>query len=282
MPPGCDGSHCNAIVPPQQLNKPHEGIPLGGVCIRNGTCTPLFFVPNSQNTCSESLAFIHITGVIVTTMALDNEYEGTAELDPRTAPSTGNQPPNQAEPAPASTARTNPAPDVEKELQRLRSEQGRIAAAARRAEEAANQLRQQNRTLQMRDMSDVERLQFERDEAYQYAQQTQAQLQEAEAARQREEARMADLAEIAEEEGIPMSVLQDAQSPKEARRLAIQYIKSNLSSNREAEAERSEANRPYLGSGAPTTPTSRKEQRFEQHTRNRDSRAYILEILNGD
>jgi hypothetical protein len=243
---------------------------------------PPFFVPNSQNTCSESLAFIHNTGVIVTTMALDNEYEGTAELDPRTAPSTGNQPPNQAEPAPASTARTNPAPDVEKELQRLRSEQGRIAAQARRAEEAAQALRQQNRTLQMRDMSDVERLAFERDEAMTYAQSVTAQLQETEAQRQREQARQEDLAAIAEEAGVPLDELQAAQSPQEARRIAFQFIKSTLSSTREAEQERSEANRPYLGSGAPTTPTSRKEQRFEQATRNRDSRAYILEILNGD
>jgi hypothetical protein len=215
-------------------------------------------------------------------MALENEATGYALTEQGTSQNAQNQPPNQAETAPASTAQTKPAPDVEKELQRLRSEQGRIAAAARRAEEAANQLRAQNRTLQMRDMSDVERLQFERDEAYQYAQQTQAQLQETEAARLREEARQADLADIAEEAGVPLSELQAAQSPQEARRIAFQFIKSNLSSNREAEAERSEANRPYLGSGAPTTPTSRKEQRFEQHTRNRDSRAYILEILNGD
>jgi hypothetical protein len=215
-------------------------------------------------------------------MALDNEYEGTAELDPRTAPSTGNQPPNQPEAAPAPQAQTKPALDVEKELQRLRSEQGRIAAAARRAEEQAAALRAQNRTLQMRDMSDVERLQFERDEAYQYAQQTQAQLQEAEAARLREEARQADLADIAEEAGVPLSELQAAQSPQEARRIAFQFIKSNASSNREAEAERSEANRPYLGSGAPTTPTSRKEQRYEQAAKERNAHAYILEYLTGE
>jgi hypothetical protein len=215
-------------------------------------------------------------------MALENEATGYALTEQGTSQNAQNQPPNQAEPAPASTARTNPAPDVEKELQRLRSEQGRIAAAARRAEEAANQLRQQNRTLQMRDMSDVERLAFERDEAMTYAQSVTAQLQETEAQRQREQARQEDLAAIAEEAGVPLDELQAAQSPQEARRIAFQYIKSTLSSTREAEQERSEANRPYLGSGAPTTPTSRKEQRFEQHTRNRDSRAYILEILNGD
>lgn len=215
-------------------------------------------------------------------MALENEANGTAQIDPGTAQNAQNQPPNQAEAAPASTARTNPAPDVEKELQRLRSEQGRIAAQARRAEEAAQALRAQNRTLQMRDMSDVERTAYERDEAITYARSIEAQLQETEAARQREEARLEDLSEIAEEEGIPMSVLQDAQSPKEARRLAIQYIKSNLSSTQAADAERSAANRPYLGSGAPSTPTSRKEQRFEQHIKERNARAYVLDILNGD
>ena len=211
-------------------------------------------------------------------MALENEANGTAQLDPGTAQNAQNQPPNQAETAPASTARTNPAPDVEKELQRLRSEQGRIAAAARRAEEAANQLRQQNRTLQMRDMSDVERLQFERDEAYQYAQS----LEQQSAERAREQARQEDLQRIANETGAPLDLLQDAESPQDAWTRAIKHLKSTTPAAREAEAERSEANRPYLGSGAPTTPTSRREQRFEQLAKERNSRAYFLEILNGE
>lgn len=211
-------------------------------------------------------------------MALDNEYEGTALTEQGTAPSTGNQPPNQAETAPASTARTNPAPDVEKELQRLRSEQGRIAAAARRAEEAANQLRQQNRTLQMRDMSDVERIAFERDEAISYAQS----LEQQRAVEAQEQARQEDLRRIAEETGAPLDLLQDAESPQDAWTRAIKHLKSTTPAARQAEQERSEANQVYLGSGAPSTPKSRQEQRFEQHAKDRNAHAYILDILNGD
>ena len=214
-------------------------------------------------------------------MALDNEYAGTAQLDPATAPTTDTQTPNQPA-APAPQARTNPALDVEKELQKLRSEQGRISANARRAEENAEQLRQQNRTLQMRDMSDVERITFERDEAYGYANSERTLRQEGEAERAREAARLEDLREIAEESGVPFSALENAQSPQEARRIAFTHIKSTTPAAREAEQERTEANAVYLGSGAPSTPVSRKEQRFQDHMQKRNATAYILEFLNGE
>jgi hypothetical protein len=211
-------------------------------------------------------------------MADETNITGTAQLDPATAQDGQVQPPAQAAvAAPASTAQTKPAPDVEKELQKLRSEQGRIAAQARRAEEAAAQLRQQNRTLQMRDMSDVERLQFERDEAYQFANATQQQL----ADQERERARQEDLQRIASLTGAPLESLQDAQSPHDAWERAVNHLKATTPAAQAQQQERTEANAVYLGGGAPSTPNSRHEQALRQAVADGDPIAYVRLLREG-
>lgn len=210
-------------------------------------------------------------------MALENEIDGTAPLETGTAQANEIQTPEQAATTPATQAQIDPALEAKRELQRIKSEQGRIAAQARRAQEDVQRLQAQNRELVMRDMTEVERLKFERDEAYGFANATQAQLQDQE----RERARQADLQQIAETTGAPVEELQDAESPQAAWAKAVDYMKRQSQPARAAAAERSEANAVYLGGGAPSTPTTRQEQRYQQLMRERNADAYVLDLLNG-
>lgn len=216
-------------------------------------------------------------------MADEQERQGIAPLETGTTQDFREQPPTPADATEAPQARKDPAlENVEKELQRLRSEQGRVVAQARReaeqARQQAEQVRQQNRSLIMRDMSDVERVTYERDEAYAYARTRDAEIQEQSNLRQKQD----DLQRIATLSGAPIDLLNEAKDFDDAWVKALTHVQSKTPAARQAESERSEANSVYVGGGAPSTPISRREQRFEEHKRNRDARAYVLDILNGD
>lgn len=217
-------------------------------------------------------------------MALDNEADGTAQNELATARSAQNQPPDQSGATPGSTTRQANAGalDVEKEMQRIRSETGRQLAQARREAEqarlAAEQVRQQNRALVMRDMSDVDRALYERDEAVNFARQTNA---EREAERQERE-RLADLQAIANETGAPMEELLQAQSYGAAWQMGVAHMRKQTPTARKAEEERDEANSVYIGSGAPSTPATRREQKYDKMFQDRDINSYILALVSGE
>lgn len=211
-------------------------------------------------------------------MADETTTIATALTEPGTAQGGQAQPPAQ----PGNTASTaqdkTPALDLEKELQRIRSQAGREAAAARQAAEAAQReaaaLRAQMREQRLSQMDAAERPAFERDEALQYAQHLQQQLVAAQDAAQRER----DIAEIVSETGAPREVLDEAQNLHDAWRRAAKWQKENATTQTERRAaelaERRAANAVDLGGGKPNTPADRVAEDFDKAMRSGDAIAY--------
>ena len=214
-----------------------------------------------------------------------------------TALETGTAPPEggQVQP-PAPTPEATPAPvpqqqtviDVEKELQRIRSQSGReIAEAARRAqaaEQRAAEIERQFQEMRIRSAEDPdrERLAVERDQAMRYAQDAQKRLEEQELIRVRWERINA----TAQRTGVPFDVLSQAESPEDMAAIVAQHYQSQTEAQAKAQADkivrRSEANAVDLGGGNPSTPITRKEEKFREAWKRKDARSYVLEILNED
>jgi len=213
-------------------------------------------------------------------MADETTTNATA-LETGTAQGEQTQPPAGASNTPASPQTA----DLEKELQRVRSQMGReVAEAKRRAEAAERQaqaIAQRDREARLSQMDDVERAKFEGDEVKQYAQYLESQLRDAQNARERDAA----LTEISEEYGVPRDALNEATDYASAVKLARDYEKKNREKIIEEAVEKRtrkvEANAPDIGGGKPSTPASRQEETFREAARRKDGRAYILEILNG-
>lgn len=171
---------------------------------------------------------------------------GTAQGEQR-PPATEKQQPQGAQ--------TNTALDLEKELQKIRSQAGREAAEAKRAAEQARQeaaaLRQQMRAIQTRDMDEVELPKFERDEARQYAASLEQQLQQMQQQIQRER----DIAQIASKTGAPREIIESAEDYADAWSRAADWLRENATTAAERkQAERAEkqaANAVDVGGGKP-------------------------------
>lgn len=210
-------------------------------------------------------------------MADETTTIATALTEPGTAQGGQAQPPAQGSSTPPES-QGKPAIDLERELQRIRSQAGREAAAARQAAEAAQReaaaLRAQMREQRLSQMDAAERPVFERDEALQYAQQLQQQLVAAQDAAQRER----DIAEIVSETGAPREVLDEAQNLHDAWRRAAKWQKENATTQTERRAaelaERRAANAVDLGGGKPNTPADRVAEDFDKAMRSGDAIAY--------
>lgn len=111
------------------------------------------------------------------------------------------------------------------------------------------------------DMDDVDRLKYERDK---FARQ----LEEREQAAAIEQQRRTILTEIRDEFGVPLEVIEAADSAYEAQRLALQYLKRNG-------PERREASKVDLGGGRANTPADRYETAARDAFQTGDAAAYI-------
>lgn len=187
-------------------------------------------------------------------MADETTVTSTA-LDMSTA-STGNtQPPAQGSSTPQAPQDKTPAVDLEKELQRIKSQMGREAAAARRAAEEAQAraaaAERQIREQRLSGMDELERAKFERQEAFDYASAMQQQAQQAQIARQREQ----DIAELMTDYGAPREIFDDAVDYADAVRKARAYEKAQRDAEIEERVQKrlakAEANAPDLGGGKP-------------------------------
>lgn len=192
-------------------------------------------------------------------------------------------PPAGASDKPASP-QINPA-DLEKELQKVRSQMGReVAEARRQAEEARRQaqaIAQRDREQRLSGMDDLERAQFERNEAAQHIQHLQQQLVDAQNAREREQA----LNNLASEYGVPREVLEEATDYRDAELRARAYEKEQLEERINAKVEerirKAEANAPDIGGGRPSTATSRYDDELREAWKRKDAHSYVLGILQG-
>ena len=200
---------------------------------------------------------------------------GTAQGDTTQPLATDTQQPQEAQ--------QKPALDLEKELQRNKSQMGREAAEAKRAAQAAHEraaaAERQIRDARLANMDDLERSKFERDEAFQYAESVRRQA----AADAQNLQRERDIADLMQEYGAPREAFDDATDYADAVRKGRAYEKAQREAQiEEAVAKRlqkAEANAPDLGGGRPSTPSSRKNDRTNEFLREKDAKNYVLEIL---
>lgn len=216
-------------------------------------------------------------------MADETTTTATAS-DVSTAQGGQTQPPAQpGSQAQAPQATNPPAVDIEKELQRIKSQMGREAAEARRAAQAAQDraaaAERQIREQRLAGMDDLERSKFERDEAYAYARSVEQQAQVGQQNIQRER----DIADLMAEYGAPREVFDEATDYTDAIKRARAYEKRNREKQIEETVtkrlQKAEANSVDLGGGAPSTPVTRQEEKYREAWRKKDAKSYVLEIL---
>lgn len=194
------------------------------------------------------------------------------------------QPPGTETQQPQAAQGRTPAPDLEKELQKLRSQMGReVAEAKRRAEAAERQaqaIAQRDREQRLNGMDDLERAQFERQEAINYAESVRQQSLAAQQAAQRER----DIAELCAEYGAPREIFDEATDYADAIKRARAYEKAQRAAQVEEEVEKRtrkvEANLPDLGGGKPSTAASRHDDELKAAWKQKDAKSYVLGILN--
>lgn len=104
-----------------------------------------------------------------------------------------------------------------------------------------------------------------------YEQQMRAVQSEREAADARDKA----LREIADEFGVPRAELDDATDYKHATKLAVAYLTGQKQRKAQEDEERREANRPDIGGGKTSTPSSRFDREYEDAMRRKDSVAIM-------
>lgn len=175
-----------------------------------------------------------------------------------------------------STPTTPATPDrvteLERQLQQIKSNQGRTEAELRRQLAAAQQ---QQRELTMRDMSEVERLTFERNEAINFARQAQVDADNVRLL----QARTERISELARRTGVPFEELNKAESPDDLAILVHEYnsklSKQQVKTQVDEALYDKEARKVDLGGGAPSTPTTRWERQIEEARKSRDPAAYI-------
>lgn len=177
---------------------------------------------------------------------LATAQNGTAQGDSQRPPATEMQQPQGAQ---------NTALDLEKELQRIRSQAGREAAEAKRAAQQAQAdaaaLRQQLRAIQTKDMDEMELSKFQRDETAEYARSLEMQLQQMQQQVQRER----DIVTIISKTGAPREIIESAADYADAWSKAAEWLKENATTSAERkQAERAEkqaANAVDTGGGKP-------------------------------
>lgn len=197
--------------------------------------------------------------------------------------STGDSPPETGASGQESSGvqQQTPAQEPSEDFVRRADLQKLQSTYDRRVQELEQELTQSQRLareMQMRDMSDAERLQFERDEAYRLLEMQQRQFN-----RQRQEMeRERDIETITETTGAPRDLVEDAPNAHEAWLRAARWQKEQAQKRSQqqqqrqqssqgdqgAGTERSAGNDPRndadLGSGAPQGKAADLQSRYDQ------------------
>lgn len=153
-----------------------------------------------------------------------------------------------------------------------------IGAQERAYQQKMAALQTQLRDAQTRGMDDFQRVEYERNELRTQLQQVQAAMEEREALAYRD----GKLREISQEYGVPLDVLQGAESPIDAYKLAADHLRTNRK-REEAQAaqqaaQQREANRPYLGGGGAQTGTDRMTDAFTSARKNRSPSDWVRAV----
>lgn len=201
---------------------------------------------------------------------------GTAQGDSNNPPATGGNTPQVSQGKP-------PAIDLEKELQKVKSQMGREVAAARREAEAARQqaqaIAQRDREQRLNGMDDLERTQYLSQEKDQHIGYLQQQLTNERNERDKEQA----IAKLTTKYGVPREVIESATDYADAQEKAEAWRDEHLEERIAAEVEKRtrkvEANAPDLGGGTPSTASSRQDDDLRDAWKRKDAQSYVSGIL---
>lgn len=192
-------------------------------------------------------------------MADETTTTGTAQ-DTGTAPS-GSQSPADPQAAPQAT-------DLEKELQRLRSEQGRQMAELRRqtafAQQQAQLAEQRAEQAQLAGMDDFQKLQFRAEKAERDAMTLRQQIESNMLAQQRFER----ISALSIKTGVPLEHLNQAETPDDLAVLVAEWkerqIDEQVKARTDKANERAKANKVDLGGGKPHESDSSDEAKLKK------------------
>lgn len=202
---------------------------------------------------------------------------------PAPSPETGGQAQPAATPAPqseiAATGETSGAgvtPERSKNLFDDENFKRYQAAQSRREAELQQQLaahQAQLREIQMSGMDDFERAQYQIQELQGALQQRDAYLEQQRAQQYRADT----LRQISQEMGVPLDVIQSAESPTQAWEIAARHVRSASASEQARRAQQAEANKPYLGNGT-AMATNATDNDFNSALKNRDPVAWVRAV----
>ena len=180
--------------------------------------------------------------------------------------------------APASDAGATPAGEQKQPAKRNLYEDPdvkRLIGAQERAyQQKMAALQTQLRDAQTRGMDDFQKVEYERNELRSQLQQVQAAMEEREALAYRD----GKLREISQEYGVPLDVLQGAESPIDAYKLAADHLRSNRKREDAQHAQQREANRPYLGGGGAQTGGDRMADAFTSARKDRSPASWVRAV----
>lgn len=179
--------------------------------------------------------------------------------------------------APASDAGTTPAGEQKQPKRNLYEDPDvkRLIGAQERAyQQKMNALQTQLRDAQTRGMDDFQRVEYERNELRSQLQQVQAAMEEREALAYRD----GKLREISQEYGVPLDVLQGAESPIDAYKLAADHLRTNRKREEAQAVQQREANRPYLGGGGAQSGADRMADAFTTARKDRSPASWVRAV----
>ena len=192
-------------------------------------------------------------------MADETTTTGTAQ-DTGTAPN-GSQSPADSQAAPQAT-------DLEKEIQRLRSEQGRQMAELKRqaafAQQQAQQAELRAQQAAMANMDDFQKAQYRAEVAERDNMALRQQIESNMLAQQRFER----ISALSIKTGVPLEHLNQAETPDDLALLVAEWkekqIDEQVKARTDKAAERAKANKVDLGGGKPHESDSSDEAKFKK------------------
>ncbi len=191
-------------------------------------------------------------------MADETTTTGTAQ-DTGTAPNGSQSPDSQAAPQ---------ATDLEKEFQRLRSEQGRQMAELKRqaafAQQQAQQAELRAQQAAMANMDDFQKAQYRAEMAERENMTLRQQIESNMLAQQRFER----ISALSIKTGVPLEHLNQAETPDDLALLVAEWkekqIDEQVKARTDKAAERAKANKVDLGGGKPHESDSSDEAKFKK------------------
>lgn len=149
------------------------------------------------------------------------------------------------------------------------------AAQLRQLQQQYEQLQQQYEAVALKDMDDFEKAQWQAQKAQAEAQRYRQILEQQQQAAALEAQKRQDLERIASLTGVSVDKLQDAESYDAAWERAVKLMRGDAE-------QKKAANKPYLGGGTASTPSTRREAAIQDAFRSNNAIAAVRSVLYDD